>query len=280
MSNYLTDYDEKTLKHVQNVQLMILKDFIKICNENNIEYMAYGGTLLGAIRHNGFIPWDDDIDIIMMREEYEKFMDVISLEKNDKYSVYSIENTDEFYFFLTKFSLNNTEFRIDWTRKTKYKLGICLDIFVFDDVPDSNIRWKIYFLKMKLIQGMLFVFLIDLNKNYPSPIKKIITIVGSKVMRLFGIKSSTLKRWYKKTVESSNNKNYSRVYENIAQTYFEPIPKSIIYPLKKVPFENIDINVPNDYDSFLTILYGDYMKLPPVDERNAHPYDFIDFGRF
>lgn len=276
----LVDYDEETLKHIQDVQLMILKDFIEICEKNNIEYMAYGGTLLGAVRHNGFIPWDDDIDIIMMSEEYEKFIEVMSFQSNEKYSIYSMENTDEFYLFLTKLSLNGTEFHVDWTRQTKFKLGICLDIFVFDDVPDNKVKRFVYYTKIKLIRGMLDVFIIDLNKNYPSTLKKIITVFGSFFMKLFRITPSKIKDYYKKTVSSANNKGYSSVYENIAQTYTEPIPKEILHPLKKVPFESIEINVPHDYDTFLTVLYGDYMTLPPVEERKAHPHDYIDFGKY
>ena len=123
----------------------MLKDFIEICEKNNIEYMAYGGTLLGAIRHNGFIPWDDDTDIIMMRDEYERFMEIMSSQSNDKYSVHSMENTDEFYLFFTKFSLNGTEFRVDWTRQTKYKLGIIAE------KNDYSYNKALYFELIKLL---------------------------------------------------------------------------------------------------------------------------------
>lgn len=276
----LEEYDENTLKHIQNVQLMILKDFIEICETNDIEYMAYGGTLLGAIRHEGFIPWDDDTDVIMLREEYEKFVKVMNSKENNKYSLFNLENTEEFFYFMAKFSLNGTEFSIDWTKNTSYKLGICLDIFIFDDVPDNKISRWIYYKKMKFISAMMSICIVDLNKNYPSFFKKIITIVGSFFMKIFNLKPQFFKNSYKKLVNSNNNRGFSHVYENIAQTYTEPIPKEILHPLKKVKFENIEINVPYDYDKFLTILYGDYMTLPPIDERQAHPHYYIDFGNY
>ena len=85
------EYDTDTLKHVQEVQLMIFKDFIEICEKNDLEYYAYGGTVLGAIRHKGFIPWDDDIDILMFREDYEKFLKIMGETKSSKYELLNID---------------------------------------------------------------------------------------------------------------------------------------------------------------------------------------------
>ena len=79
-----TEYDDKTLKHLQSLELMILKDFIKICEEYDLTYYMYAGSLLGAVRHNGFIPWDDDLDVIMFRDDYEKFKKVFSSSPNEK----------------------------------------------------------------------------------------------------------------------------------------------------------------------------------------------------
>ena len=88
----MSEYDKNTLKHVQDVQLMILKDFIEICEKNNLEYYAYGGTIIGAIRHEGFIPWDDDIDLLMLREDYEKFLKIMDEMQSEKYEELSINN--------------------------------------------------------------------------------------------------------------------------------------------------------------------------------------------
>ena len=86
-----TDYDLETLNKLQNMELMILKDFIKICAENNLIYYMYGGQLIGVIRHEGFIPWDDDIDVIMFREDYEKFKEIFLSSHSEKYELLSDE---------------------------------------------------------------------------------------------------------------------------------------------------------------------------------------------
>lgn len=274
------NYDQNTLRHLQKVQLMILKDFIEFCERKNIDYFAYGGTLLGAIRHQGFIPWDDDTDIIMMRDDYEKFVKEWELEKNSKYSLFTLDNTEDYFLYLSKFSLNKTEFKENWSRNTKFKLGISLDIFIFDDVPDNKIKRSIYYGKIKFIKIFLDMIKLDFNNYYPSILKKILSISNRYFMRLFRLDSDKFKKFYNKTVNSSNGKGYSAVFENIAQTYTEPIPKKILFPLKKGTFEGIEINIPNDYDKFLTILYGDYMKLPPLEDRKAHQHDYIDFGPY
>ena len=86
-----TDYDPEQLKHLQGLELMILKDFIKICDENNLKYYIYGGSLLGAVRHKGFIPWDDDIDVIMFRDDYEKFKKIFLSKPNEKYELLTMD---------------------------------------------------------------------------------------------------------------------------------------------------------------------------------------------
>ena len=90
-----TEYDEKVLKHLQSLELMILKEFINICEENNLTYYMYAGSLLGTIRHQGFIPWDDDLDVIMFRDDFEKFKEIFISNPHDKIKLLSIETEED-----------------------------------------------------------------------------------------------------------------------------------------------------------------------------------------
>ena len=105
-----TEYDDKTLKHLQSLELMILKDFIKFCEKNNLTYYIYAGSMLGAIRHNGFIPWDDDLDVVMFRDDYERFKKVFLASPNEKYKLLSSETEDDYFHTLSKLMLKDTLF--------------------------------------------------------------------------------------------------------------------------------------------------------------------------
>ena len=110
------EYDNETLNHLRKVELMILEDFIEICEKNNLEYFSYGGTTLGAIRHGGFIPWDDDIDVIMFREDYEKFLTIMENEKSGKYEILNMDKYEDYFLLISKMSLNGTKIDEMWTR--------------------------------------------------------------------------------------------------------------------------------------------------------------------
>ena len=129
---------------------MILKDFIQICEENNIQYFLDGGTLLGAIRHEGYIPWDDDIDVMMLREEYDKFINFMEKNPSEKYDLLSLETKKDYIRAFSKLSLKGTHVEEYTDINTDYKIGISIDIFVLDYVPDKYLKKKI-FMKIKPI---------------------------------------------------------------------------------------------------------------------------------
>ena len=130
-------YDDETLKHLQEVQLMMLKDFIEICEKNNINYFAIGGTLLGAIRHEGFIPWDDDIDVIMFRKDFEKLNNHMTNNSNEKYHLINVLNEETYHYTWARFNLKNTLLEEWWADQVNYKVNIFIDIFIMDNIPKN-----------------------------------------------------------------------------------------------------------------------------------------------
>lgn len=275
----MDSYEDETLSHLKEVLLMILKDFIEICEENNLEYYAYAGTALGAIRHSGFIPWDDDIDVIMFREDYEKFLDIMESKKSDKYTIFNVENTDDFHLFISKMSLNGTEVSEMWTENVSYTLGINIDIFVFDYIPPNKLKWYSLYYRTQILKKIGWFLGITQNEVYVSDFKKYLGKILKVLLKIFRISNSKFRKSYSKlslkTKEPSN-----MVYDLSEVSYKYKYPVSIFKPIRKVQFETIKINMPNDYNTYLTICYGDYMTLPPEEERENHFHEHIDFGKY
>ena len=134
------EYDDKTLKHLQSLELKILKEFIKICEDNDLTYYMYAGSLLGTIRHQGFIPWDDDLDVIMFRDDFEKFKKIFMTNPHEKIKLLSCETEEDYFHLLSKLTLKDTLFEEKWVSQVNFHIGVNIDIFVLDDLSDNNLK--------------------------------------------------------------------------------------------------------------------------------------------
>ena len=268
------EYDEDTLNHIHEVLLNVLEDFITICEENKIEYFCGFGTALGAIRHQGFIPWDDDLDVLMFRDEYYKFHEIMN-NKNEKYELLSFEN-EGFFRFLVKLNLKNTKSGEPWDINTNFTLGLGLDIFILDNIPHNKFKKKIFRKKVLLIKKLNLILLAMTNDIFYSKKSEKIGHFLKKIFNIIGINQNFVRKRYNKLISYPPN---NEVCELSAQYTVKFLPKNIFSPPKKVKFESLIVNVPNDYDTYLKIVYGDYMTLPPKEERVNHGYE-IDFGPY
>ncbi len=271
-------FDDEILGHLREVELMIFKDFIKICEKHDLEYYAYGGTALGAVRHGGFIPWDDDIDVLFLREDYEKFLE-ISKNYSNKYDFINSDSYEDYFSMSCKMSLKGTKRNDFWAKNSSFNLGIHIDIFALDFAPSNKFRWFIYYEKCQLLKkfGRLLTML---NMDaYTTQFRKFIGKTIEKILGLFNISNDSFNKFYKNFVKKTNS-NDEMLFDLGAICYNKPFPKDIFRPPKRIKFESIHINVPNDVDKFLTITFGDYMELPPEDERHYHFCEEIDFGEY
>ena len=253
--------DKNLLNELHKVEIEILDEFVRICNKHNLKYWLVGGTLLGAIRHKGFIPWDDDIDVGMPRADYNKFIKISEKELKNKYFLHYVGNDKDFYINFLKIKKKNTLFEEKLTEKLDTKKNIFIDIFPYDEVENPNS--KIFIIKnyiYKNLTPLIFYKIKILEKNK----------LRKPWLRFFVLPFSYQKllKFQRKIEISENKKNncmFVTTYPGSYNFRKETLPKNKIYPFKELEFEGKKYNVPNDYDYYLTNIYGDYMKLPPKE---------------
>lgn len=263
--------DEKILEKLQATELEMLKQADLICKKHNLNYFLIAGTLLGAVRHKGFIPWDDDIDIALPREDYEKFLKYAQEELPEEYSI-QYEGTEEGYWFsYAKIRKNGTVFEEPMLKNYNGNKGIFIDLFPLDYVPKSKSRMQKIQSQITIVTQELMVWK---RFNVGVPNKKIKEI-------LFKILSIKQARYIQnKAMKWYNKRKNCRYYVNLGSYYdveTETIPVDKYMPPAKLEFCGQEFSVPKDYDYVLKKIYGDYMKLPPVEERRNHNPSIIKF---
>lgn len=274
------EYDDKILNHLHELELMILKDFIKICEENDLTYYMYAGSLLGAIRHNGFIPWDDDLDVIMFRDDFERFKKIFIASNNDKYELLCNETNEDYFHLLSKLMLKDTKFEEPWVSQVDFHIGINMDIFVLDDLAEEGFK-RNYQLKKSFWYNKLMIMSKIKLGNLPI-ITRVITHAGYYFLNLFRIRPSTLNRRCLNFLKKYKNPNATHVFDisATAEEYPQIFRKDDFKSVTKVKFEDIEVNAPVNYDYILKSLYGDYMQLPPEEDRYNHITEILDFGPY
>ena len=274
----LKKYDDETLKHIHDVELMILKDFIKFCEENDLTYFMYAGSLLGAIRHKGFIPWDDDLDVVMLRDEFEKFKRLYS--SNEKYELLSIESEENYPYLFVKLTLKNTRFEEEWASQLEFDIGFNIDVFVLDDLAEG--KYKRYYQIMRSFLYNRFMITSKIRLNDISFVSKVVSHSMYHILNFFNSNPAKLNKKCLNFLNKYSDANAKNVFDISANANEYPLiyDKSDFKEVEKVKFEDIYVNVPKNYDKILTELYGDYMQLPPEEDRYNHPIDIIDFGKY
>ncbi|WP_298525036.1 phosphorylcholine transferase LicD [uncultured Methanobrevibacter sp.] len=271
-------YDDETLKHLQEVQKMMLKDFIKICEENNITYFVNGGTLLGTIRHKGFIPWDDDIDIMMFRKDFDKLNDIMANKPNEKYRLINVLNEETYHYTWARFNLKNTILEEWWAKQVDYTPNIFIDIFILYDIPNNKIKRFIHKWRCFTLNQMVQYSLVKFENE--SKIKQIVQDIAYYLLKIIPISPMTIKKRCMKTYVKYQGIDCDEVCDFPALVLLPIYKKKDWLPPKKAKFEDFEVNVPNNPDAILKIIYGDYMKLPPEDKRFRPAPEKIDFGKY
>lgn len=282
--NLYREYDPETLERLQKVELMILKDFAEVCEENDIDYFGMGGTAIGAIRHGGFIPWDDDIDVGLTRKNYDKFIKAVKKKYPDKYTIIDARSSEFFPLMNTRMALRGTKFKEDTFKDLDVENGIFLDIFCFENVSDNDLKMKWQILNAWFWGKILILKYIKEPVLYVKGMTRRLVLLGCRVMncilRIFNVSKKSL---------YSKARAFSRMYNGYETKrvafMFEPSPfMSVlslddIEPTRFYDFEGLKIRFPNKIDVLLKRRYGDYMTLPPEDKRHNHPPYQLEFPK-
>lgn len=271
-------YDEETLKHLQQVEISILKYFIKICEENNLTYFMYAGSLLGAIRHQGFIPWDDDIDVIMFREDFEKLNKIFEENIDEKYRFFNVLNEETYHYTWGRLTLKNTLFREWWGNQVDYTPNIFLDIFILDNIPSN--KFKKFIHKWTSFGWNQLTMYSILKFENESKLKEIIQGTMYYILKIIPVSPTTIKKKCVKTYTKYQYENCEEVCDFPSENQMQMSFRSDWLPLKRAKFEDMEVNIPNNYDKILRMDFDNYMELPPEESRFNPAPEEIDFGEY
>lgn len=260
------------LEEIQDLALSILIKVDRFCAEQNIEYFLAYGTLLGAVRHKGFIPWDDDIDLWMKRKDYERFLSEFPAwgEKEGLF-INSARNVRKNYNRVySQVCLENTKL-IANDRNTDFREGFFLDVFPIDGTPDDPVRRWFRLTRLQLIKniGSAAGFRNRGVKGW----KQLILLAGSMVFRPFNT-SKIMERYDHIAAKSDfDDSMYIQIPYALAHGRNKLMPRQLFDQSQKTRFGVSEYSIPAAYDEILTRIYGNYMELPPEEKRKPH-HDF------
>lgn len=266
---------------VKYAQLDLLNEVKRICDKNNINYFLSYGTLLGAVRHKGFIPWDDDIDVGFLKNDYDRFINCCEKDLSSEYELINWNVGKSIPHPFYKLKIKNTKYIEQLAINNNSNNGIFIDLFAFQDIPNNKIIRLCQCIKITLIRKAML-----LKCNYDiigqNTIKKIVYI-PFKIYNKLNSKEKLIDKY--NTVLNRKQKSSARYvmtdsHANPFKTK-EFIPKKWLNEMIIGSFEGEEYKIPKEYDYILKLMYNDYMKLPPIEKRKSpHKIINIDFGKY
>lgn len=273
----MTKEEDKKLKLVQ---LELMDEIDRICKNNDICYYIIGGTLIGAVRHKGFIPWDVDVDVAMPRPEYDRFKEICLDQLNKKFQYCDYMNVKNYDRPHAIVCVKNTKLisRTDALCPERKNLGIFVDVFPLDKVPDDEKEKKRHIREINRFRKLRYLRIPYYTSS--SSVKRF----GRRMIKflLSWMSINKLNERMDKCMRKYENQSCS-VLSNMAGRYSYETESSEVLTFGKpvkLDFEGRKYNAPENYDKYLHHVYGDYMKLPPLEEQTGYldTYETVDFG--
>ena len=282
-STELQVLSEEQLGRLHKVLLLILDDTLEICRENGLRFVLIGGSAIGALRHGGFIPWDDDIDLAMPRADFEKFTRIVRERYGDKYTILHPRDRENYGRTIPKIRLNGTEYRTV-LEKDLDECGVFIDIFLIENVPDNNLLMFCQgFLSMAFSFALSCRRLFRGRKWYGQLMPGLSFRVKCALGFLFSFASyETWTRWTDYWNSRCRNPKTRRVsIPTDERHYFGEInTRQALCQTREVIFEGRTCYVPAQVESYLTGIYGDYMQIPPKEKQERNRYLAYDLGAY
>ena len=260
-----------TPREVQLGELEVMKELDKLCEKLNLRYFLTYGTLLGAVRHQGFIPWDDDVDVMMPRPDYEKLMAYLTEHAEEIAPLKLMHYTTNKKYIYPIARLCDTRYWIDYQGAADYGLGLFVDIYPLDGCGNSAEEAEQIMNSSKKAVSM--IDLAGKDKFYSSAsggaIRNVLKFLAYCYVKLRGVN-----HFVTKLDQQGKQRPYESEYVNLTTwfTAVKPFKRELFDQVERMQFEDAMLCVPSRYDEILKQCYGDYMKLPPADQQIAHHY--------
>ena len=266
------------LNLIRKLELEILREVDKICKKYNIKYFLVGGSLLGAVRHNGFIPWDDDLDIGMLRRDYEKFRKVCLNELPAQYSYQSYKNEENSHYIFDKIRVKDTIFSTKFSSKFEIENGVFLDVLVYDKTSNIEVIQKIHIALIRIWKRAINVKWVDYpRKNLHYRLTKFLLPVMRK------IPFSWFHFIFEKILKVFNNTNSYYLIDGVGMNLKKgAFPKKWFDVMEEIQFEDMKVPIPQNYHEYLVHWYGSsYMEIPVISQRlSGHEIYQLDLGHY
>ena len=280
--------ENSSMQRLQAVNLEMIKLFIDICRRHDLTYFALGGTLLGAVRHQGFIPWDDDVDMGMPRPDYEKFLKIAKeelpqAEPAGRYRLRTIETNDAYRTYIAKIeNLDVKMARQFYTRQgiAKKEIFAWIDVMPIDGMPEETALLKDHNEAILQAKRKLSLSLLDKNMGTSKKRSKKELLIIQAGLKTGAFKLLNVEKMFQKFDGLCSRYSYEEaaVVGNTYGVYKEKefVKKEIFGNGRMYPFEDIEICCPEDSDAYLKHVYGDYTILPPEEARGGHEIEFVE----
>uniref|UniRef100_UPI0040483500 LicD family protein n=1 Tax=Polaribacter sp. TaxID=1920175 RepID=UPI0040483500 len=253
------------VKEVQSHLLVGLKYIHQLCIENNIDYYLIAGSALGAERHSGFIPWDDDVDLGLLRDDYNKLISLLIADKDPRYFLQDNSTETDYCLAYAKLRINNTIYKEKYYQHVDIHHGLSIDIFPFDKVGDNQFKSKLKYFFIKIIQVLILVKYANYNKRG--------MLYALAFFPLMLLSKNSLLRLSNRLIAGNNKlREFDFVVNFFGRYKFEKelVRVENFGSPKLLKFEDTFLHVPEKNREYLKNMYGDFMKIPPPHLRETH----------